>query len=69
MLHEYTATLSPESLIVDDVLAVGDAEFQKKCLGRMREVSSGLGRYRAVRESQHARHERLVRPGNLARPK
>jgi lipopolysaccharide transport system ATP-binding protein len=35
------AHLDPEILIVDEVLAVGDAEFQKKCLGRMEEVSSG----------------------------
>ncbi len=33
------ANLSPEILIVDEVLAVGDADFQKKCLGRMRDVS------------------------------
>ncbi len=33
------AHLSPEILIVDEVLAVGDADFQKKCLGRMRDVS------------------------------
>ena len=35
------AHLEPEILIVDEVLAVGDAEFQKKCLGKMREVSQG----------------------------
>lgn len=37
------AHLEPEILIVDEVLAVGDAEFQKKCLGKMSEVS-GSGR-------------------------
>ena len=35
------AHLEPEILIVDEVLAVGDAEFQKKCLGKMGEVASG----------------------------
>lgn len=35
------AHLEPEILIVDEVLAVGDAEFQKKCLGKMDEVSKG----------------------------
>ena len=35
------AHLQTEVLIVDEVLAVGDAEFQKKCLGKMREVSQG----------------------------
>jgi lipopolysaccharide transport system ATP-binding protein len=35
------AHLEPEILIVDEVLAVGDLEFQKKCLGKMREVSQG----------------------------
>lgn len=38
------AHLESEILIVDEVLAVGDAEFQKKCLGKMGEVSSGEGR-------------------------
>lgn len=37
------AHLEPEILIIDEVLAVGDAEFQKKCLGKMQEVS-GQGR-------------------------
>lgn len=35
------AHLDPEILIVDEVLAVGDIEFQKKCLGKMQEVSKG----------------------------
>jgi lipopolysaccharide transport system ATP-binding protein len=34
------AHLEPEILVVDEVLAVGDAEFQKRCLGRMSEVAS-----------------------------
>jgi lipopolysaccharide transport system ATP-binding protein len=34
------AHLEPEVLIVDEVLAVGDSEFQKKCLGKMKSVSS-----------------------------
>lgn len=37
------AHLEPEILIVDEVLAVGDAEFQKKCIGKMKDVS-GEGR-------------------------
>jgi lipopolysaccharide transport system ATP-binding protein len=35
------AHLEPEILVVDEVLAVGDAEFQKKCLGKMGEVAKG----------------------------
>jgi homopolymeric O-antigen transport system ATP-binding protein len=35
------AQLEPEILLVDEVLAVGDLEFQKKCLGKMSEVSKG----------------------------
>lgn len=38
------AHLEPEILIVDEVLAVGDAQFQKKCLGKMEDVSSKQGR-------------------------
>jgi lipopolysaccharide transport system ATP-binding protein len=38
------AHLEPDTLIVDEVLAVGDAEFQKKCLGRMQDVSRSDGR-------------------------
>ncbi|HOZ70697.1 MAG TPA: ABC transporter ATP-binding protein [Chitinophagaceae bacterium] len=38
------AHLEPEILVVDEVLAVGDAEFQNKCLGKMNEVSHQEGR-------------------------
>src|SRR5690606_37779167 len=38
------AHLEPDILIVDEVLAVGDAEFQKKCLGKMKDVSNNEGR-------------------------
>jgi lipopolysaccharide transport system ATP-binding protein len=38
------AFLDPEILVVDEVLAVGDAEFQKKAIGKMKEVSQGEGR-------------------------
>ena len=38
------AYLESEILIVDEVLAVGDAEFQKKCLGKMGDISKGQGR-------------------------
>jgi len=38
------AHLDPEILIVDEVLAVGDIEFQKKCLGKMRDVSEKNGK-------------------------
>jgi ABC-type polysaccharide/polyol phosphate transport system ATPase subunit len=39
-----SAHLSAEILIVDEVLAVGDAQFQKKCLDKMRDISEGQGR-------------------------
>lgn len=38
------AHLEPEILVVDEVLAVGDAEFQKKAIGKMQDVSQGEGR-------------------------
>jgi len=38
------AHLEPEILIVDEVLAVGDAQFQKKCLGKMQQVATAEGR-------------------------
>ena len=38
------AHLEPEILVVDEVLAVGDAEFQKKCLGKMNEINKEQGR-------------------------
>ena len=39
-----SAFLEPEILVVDEVLAVGDAEFQKKAIGKMQDVSHGDGR-------------------------
>ncbi|WP_143961603.1 ABC transporter ATP-binding protein [Litoribacter populi] len=38
------AHLDAEILVVDEVLAVGDAEFQKKCIGKMNDISKGQGR-------------------------
>lgn len=38
------AHLDPEILIVDEVLAVGDSEFQKKAMGKMKDISQGSGR-------------------------
>ena len=38
------AHLEPDILIIDEVLAVGDAEFQRKCIGKMQEISEGGGR-------------------------
>ncbi|MEM7086987.1 MAG: ABC transporter ATP-binding protein [Bacteroidota bacterium] len=38
------AHLEPDILVIDEVLAVGDAEFQKRAIGKMQEISSGQGR-------------------------
>src|SRR5690606_16441050 len=38
------AHLEPEILVVDEVLAVGDSEFQKKAIGKMHDLSTGEGR-------------------------
>ena len=38
------AFLEPEILVIDEVLAVGDAEFQKKAIGKMKDISKGEGR-------------------------
>jgi len=38
------AHMEPEILVIDEVLAVGDAQFQKKCLGKMEDVSKNEGR-------------------------
>ena len=40
----WAAHLEPDILIVDEVLAVGDAEFQKKAIGKMQDISQGEGR-------------------------
>jgi lipopolysaccharide transport system ATP-binding protein len=48
------AHLEPEILVVDEVLAVGDAQFQQKCLGKMQEVSTQQGR--TVLFVSHAMH-------------
>src|SRR5690606_30534726 len=65
------AHLEPEILIIDEVLAVGDAEFQKKCLGKMDEVSKGEGRtvlfvsHNLAAVSQLCSLGILLRRGNL----
>ena len=56
------AHLEPEILVVDEVLAVGDAEFQKKCLGKMGEVAK-IGPDRPFCEPQYGRGAVAVQCG------
>jgi lipopolysaccharide transport system ATP-binding protein len=66
------AHLEPEILVVDEVLAVGDAEFQKKCLGKMDEVSKGEGRtvlfvsHQMGMIAQLCSHSLLLNSGQIA---
>lgn len=57
------AHLEPEILVVDEVLAVGDAEFQKKCLGKMEDVSKNEGRTVIFVSHNMAAIKRLCRNG------
>lgn len=57
------AHLDPEILVVDEVLAVGDAEFQKKAIGKMQDVSRGEGRTVLFVSHNMASIERLCRHG------
>ena len=58
------AHMEPEILIVDEVLSVGDAEFQKKCLGKMQEATTG-GRTVLFVSHQMAAVQNLCRTGIL----
>jgi len=59
------AHLESEILIVDEVLAVGDAEFQKKCLGKMGDVTKGEGRTILFVSHQLAAIQKLCNKGIL----
>ena len=59
------AHLESEILIVDEVLAVGDAEFQKKCLGKMGDVTKGEGRTILFVSHQMAAIQTLCNKGIL----
>jgi ABC-type polysaccharide/polyol phosphate transport system ATPase subunit len=65
------AHLEPEILVVDEVLAVGDAEFQKKCLGKMQDVSTKEGRtvlfvsHNLAAVRQLCTHALLLEKGNI----
>ena len=57
------AFLEPEILVVDEVLAVGDAEFQKKAIGKMQDVASGEGRTVLFVSHNMGAIKSLCRPG------
>ena len=59
------AFLDPEILVVDEVLAVGDAEFQKKAIGKMQDVSRGEGRTVLFVSHNMAAVRRLCKKGIL----
>lgn len=59
------AFLEPEILVVDEVLAVGDAEFQKKAIGKMQDVSKGEGRTVLFVSHNMASVQRLCNHGVL----
>ena len=59
------AHLDPEILVVDEVLAVGDAEFQKKAIGKMQDVSRGEGRTVLFVSHNMAAVKQLCRKGVL----
>lgn len=59
------AFLEPEILVVDEVLAVGDAEFQKKAIGKMQDISSGNGRTVLFVSHNMASIKALCRSGML----
>ena len=59
------AHLEPEILVVDEVLAVGDAEFQKKAIGKMQDISKGEGRTVLFVSHNMDAVKRLCRKGML----
>lgn len=59
------AFLEPEILVVDEVLAVGDAEFQKKAIGKMQDVSKGEGRTVLFVSHNMVSMQRLCKSGIL----
>ncbi len=59
------AHLEPEILVVDEVLAVGDAEFQKKAIGKMQDISQGGGRTVLFVSHNMAAVKRLCKNGIL----